>query len=66
MGRATELERDKKRWFEMVDSMQKMAWNAEILDEALAMAWKYMLKCEMREREIEWMKKQQEAERRLP
>ena len=42
MSKKTKREKDEKRLLAMMEQLEKISWNVNLVDEALAMAWKYM------------------------
>lgn len=45
MGEKVQRDKDEKRLLEMMDEVKKISWNVDLVNEALAMAWKYFHKC---------------------
>ena len=42
MSRKQQREKDEERMLQIMDELEKVSWNADRIDEALALAWKYL------------------------
>ena len=42
MSKKKQREKDEQKLLELMEQLEKISWNVNLVDEALAMAWKYL------------------------